>query len=145
MKPLSWAVAIFAIALLANCSGLGQAPVQIFAPKNVNDAGRVSGAPLSQLVSLDRSTGAITVFSIQDSEAKVANKFLRANGRVAGLAMDWQGLIYTTVTSANSKPCSACVEAFDVNGRLMNRLFVPVLSGAPGAPSLTGVSVDRRR
>lgn len=134
---------MIAMALLADCSGLGQRSVQISPPENLNGAGRVSGAPLSQLVSLDRTTGTITVFSIQDGEAKVVKRFLRANGRVAGIAMDRQGLIYTTVTSANSKPCSACVEAFNLSGQLMSRLPAPVLSGAPGAPSLTGVSVDR--
>lgn len=128
--------------LPASCSEPGGS-VPISAPGNANAAGRVRGAPLSELVSLSRATGAITVFSIQDGEAKVAKQFIRADGRVQGLAIDHLGLIYTTVTSANHKPCDACVEVFNDSGQLIRRLPAPVLSGAPGAPSLTDVSVDR--
>jgi hypothetical protein len=59
--------------------------------------------------------------------------------------MDGDGRIYTTVTASDSKPCAACVEIFTNEGKLVKRLAAPTLSGAPGAPSLTDVSVDAHK
>ena len=59
--------------------------------------------------------------------------------------MDAQGRIYTTITATSSNPCAACVEVFTADGKLMESLPAPILSGASGAPSLTDVAVDAHR
>jgi hypothetical protein len=100
---------------------------------------------VTQLVNLDYSNGSITVFSIQGDRAKAIKTFAPGHGLAQGLAMDRDGLIYTTVTASDSKPCAACVEIFTSEGTLVKQLPAPILSGAPGAPSLTDVSVDAHR
>ncbi len=59
--------------------------------------------------------------------------------------MDAQGRIYTTITAASSDLCAACVEIFTTDGKLVESLPAPILSGASGQPSLTDVAVDAHR
>ncbi len=109
---------------------------------------RFAGSPaaaLTQLMNLDYSNGSITVFSVQNGRAQVTKTFRPGRGHAQGLAVDDIGRIYITLTESNSKPCSACVEVFTDTGNLVERLDAPILKGAPGAPSLTDVALDRRR
>jgi hypothetical protein len=103
-----------------------------------------STSALTELFNLDYSDGTITVFSIKGHKAKVATQFTpgSASGGAQGLAADAQGRIYTTLTESSGKPCAACVEIFTDAGKLVRQLDAPTLSGAPGAPDLTDVSVD---
>jgi hypothetical protein len=110
--------------------------------------GRDAGSrarPLTELVNLDYSNGSITVFSVRSGRAKVTKRFTPARGLAQGLAVDKGGLIYTTVSGAASTPCAACVEVFTNEGKLTAQLAAPILPGAPGAPSLTDISVDDGR
>ncbi len=100
-------------------------------------------APLTELVNLDYSNGAITIFSVQDGRANVTKTFTPGHGIAQGLAVDKDGRIYTTITASDSKPCAACVEVFTSGGKLVESLPAPILSGAPGPPSLTDVAVDK--
>ena len=111
-------------------------------PSHASSTGITPATSLTQLVNLDYSNGSITVFSIQAGKAKVIKTFTPGDGLAQGLAMDKDGRIYTTITSSASKPCAACVEIFTSGGKLVKRLAAPILSGAPGPPSLTDVSVD---
>jgi hypothetical protein len=105
--------------------------------------GRTTSA-LTELYNLDYSNGTITVFSIQGHKAKVATQFTpgSASGGAQGLAADAHGNIYTTLTESGGSPCSACVQIYTDAGKLVRQLDAPTLSGAPGAPDLTDVSVD---
>ncbi len=64
----------------------------------------------------------------------------------SGHRADAHGHIYTTLTasssSSGSSPCAACVQIYSDGGTLVKTLDAPTLSGAPGAPQLTDVSVD---
>lgn len=111
----------------------------------VRDAATRQSGSLTQLVNLDYSSGTISVFSISKKRAHVTKSFAPGHGVAQGLAMDAQGRIYTTISSANSKPCAACVEIFTPTGKLVKRLPAPILPGAPGSPSLTDISVDSGR
>jgi hypothetical protein len=103
--------------------------------------GAAAGA-LTELFNLDYSNGTITVFSIQNGKAKIATQFTPGSGNAQGLASDAQGHIYTTLTESSSSPCAACAQIYADTGTLVRQLDAPTLSGAPGAPSLTDVSVD---
>lgn len=96
----------------------------------------------AELVNLSYSNGSITVFSIQNGRAKVTKRFTPGHGRAQGLAVDKSGLIYTTISSSNSKPCLACIEVFTPAGKMVRQVAAPILPSAPGAPSLTDISVD---
>jgi hypothetical protein len=95
-----------------------------------------------ELVNLDYSNGSITVYSVQNGRAEETTSFTPGGGLAQGLAVDKAGRIYTAITSSSSKPCAACVEIFTRAGRRLARLPAPILASAPGAPSLTDVSVD---
>ncbi|MBV8196896.1 MAG: hypothetical protein JO263_02065 [Candidatus Eremiobacteraeota bacterium] len=102
----------------------------------------VRAAALTELANLDYSSGTITVFAIQSNKATVKAQFTPGHGYAQGIAMDHQGLIYTTLSPPGSKPCAACVAVFTDTGKPVAQLPAPILPGAPGAPSLTDVSVD---
>jgi hypothetical protein len=147
LKRSFYACVPVTLTVLVGCSGLGggqgSAPPSGLPNVTSNRSAESQTAPLTQLVDLNYNGGAITVFSIQNGKAKATKTFKPANGLAQGLAVDKQGLIYTTITE-DAKPCApACVEVFNDEGKLQARLRAPILSGAPGAPSLTDVSVDR--
>jgi hypothetical protein len=121
----------------------GVPPAQSLPQEKTTQVAPATG--LTQLVNLDYSNGSITIFSIQGDKAKVTKTFTPGQGGAQGLAMDSDGRIYTTITPSNSKPCAACVEVFANDGKFVERLAAPTLSGAPGPPSLTDVSVDAHR
>jgi DNA-binding beta-propeller fold protein YncE len=110
-----------------------------------NNAETQPSSALTQLVNLDYSNGTISVFSIDKDRARLTKSFAPGNGVAQGLAMDAQGRIYTTITAASSDPCAACVEVFTTDGKLVESLPAPILSGASGQPSLTDVAVDAQR
>jgi len=134
-----------ALSFLAACAGQpGMQPSSLGSLPSVSSrAGVPAASPLAQLANLDYSNGSITVFSIENGRAKVTKTFSPGHGIAQGLAMDGAGRIYTTVTASDSKPCAASVEVFSNTGRFIERLDAPILKGAPGAPSLTDVAVDR--
>ncbi len=99
-------------------------------------------APLQELANLDYSSGSITIFTIHNGKAAVKARFTPGHGYAQGLAIDRQGLIYTTVSAPRS---AASVDAFTDGGKPVAQLPAPILPGAPGAPSLTDVSVDKQR
>ncbi len=138
-----------ALTLLAGCSaepGTQSALRSIESlPSLANRSVGLPAAALTQLVNLDYSNGSITVFSIQNGRAQKTKTFKPGRGRAQGLAVDAIGRIYTTLTESNSRPCSACVEVFTDTGSLVEQLDAPILQGAPGAPSLTDVALDRHR
>lgn len=140
------AAPIVALFVLAGCSSV--TPVQRALPQTESPASARSPlqlsrtASLTELFNLDYSNGSITVFSIQNGEAKETKQFSPGHGVAQGLAADARGYVYTTVTESSSKPCAACAEAFTDAGKLVHRLDAPVLKGASGPPSLTDVSVD---
>jgi len=138
--PVALAVAL---SFLAGCTGEPGALSAGSLPSVATRAGVSVVAPLTELVNLDYSDGSITVFSVQNGRARKTKTFSPGHGHAQGLAMDKSGQIYTTVTAANSKPCAACVEVFTDTGSLIEQLDAPILKSAPGAPSLTDVSVDR--
>jgi hypothetical protein len=109
-----------------------------------NSIVRAARATPLELVNLDYSNGAITIYSVQNSRAKRARQFTPGKGLAQGLAVDAAGNVYTAITPADGKPCTACVEIFTSAGKLVKRLSAPILPGAPGAPFLTDVSVDAR-
>jgi hypothetical protein len=138
---------ITTLALLAGCAGgtaslPGSSPAQSL-PGLANAAAVPASASLTQLVNLDYSNGSITVFSIANGRAQKTKTFTPGGGHAQGLAVDAAGRIYTTLTESSAKPCSACVEVFTTEGKLVEQLDAPILSGAPGAPSLTDVALDR--
>jgi hypothetical protein len=147
MKNAAALVITISLVPLAGCGGGAQVAGAIPQPgagaasAGVGSAGPRSGS-LTALYNLDYSHGTITVFSIANGRAKETAKFRPGHGRPQGLASDAAGNIYTTLTEPHGKPCAACVEVFDNTGRLINRLDAPILPGAPGAPSLTDISVD---
>lgn len=149
MKP-SFPAAVGAVLfLLDGCAGTSA--VQHGIPSLVSSRSPANGpetsqvAPLTELVNLDYSNGAITIFSVQDGRANVTKTFTPGHRAAQGLAVDRDGRIYTTITASDSKPCAACVEVFTGDGKLVESLPAPILSGAPGPPSLTDVSVDKNR
>jgi len=134
------------LSVLAGCAGPAGTQGPIPSPGTVGSAsnhlaGR-QATPLTEVVNLNYSDGSITVFSVVSGKAKITKKFTPGHGLAQGLAVDKLGLIYTTVSAPDSKPCGGCVEVFTNEGKLTARLLAPVLPGAPGAPSLTDVSVD---
>lgn len=145
LSPL--AAVVIGLLLLDGCAGAPETqPAPLLLPRSSADGLGISkAAPLTQLVNLDYSNGAITVFSVQDGRAKVTKTFAPGHGLAQGLAVDENGRIYTTITASNSKPSAACVEVFTPEGKLLEQLPAPILSGASGPPSLTDVSVDARR
>lgn len=132
--------------LLSGCGGAAGTPPGRPLPQlrsaRAPDLSRA--APLTQLVNL-AYTGVITVFSIQNGRAIATKTFDPGHGAAQGLAVDASGRIYTTITASDSRPCAACVEIFNAQGTLLDRLPAPILSGAPGPPSLSDVSVDEDR
>jgi hypothetical protein len=105
-------------------------------------AGRSAAAAPAEIANLDYSNGSISVFAIKNGRASLEKKFTPGNGRAQGLAVDQSGRIYTTITSTSSNPCAACVQVFTPQGKLLEQFPAPILSGAPGPPSLTDISVD---
>jgi hypothetical protein len=148
MKTTVSQALIVTLFVLAGCSSatpeqstLPQAQVPVSPGHGVD---RPNSSGLTALYNLDYSTGTITVFSIQGNKAKVATQFTpgSASGGAQGLAADAQGNIYTTLTESGGSPCTACVQIYSNNGTLVTQLDAPTLSGSPGAPDLTDVSVD---
>jgi hypothetical protein len=148
MKPFICVATVAGLFVLGGCAsstqGVPAAPPAA-RPLALSDAQAQSSSSLTQLVNLDYSNGAISVFSISKDRARLTKSFTPGQGVAQGLAMDAQGRIYTTITAASSDPCAACVEIFTVDGKLVENLPAPILSGATGAPSLTDVSVDAHR
>lgn len=148
MKPLIGVVAVAGLFVFGGCAsstqGVPAAPLaaRSFAP---SDAQTQSSSSFTQLVNLDYSNGTISVFSIGKDRARLTKSFAPGQGVAQGLAMDARGRIYTTITATSSDPCAACVEIFTTDGKLLESLPAPILSGASGAPSLTDVSVDAHR
>ena len=148
MKASICAAAVAGLFVLGGCAsstrGIPAAPLSArsLAP---SDAETQPTSSLTQLVNLDYSNGTISVFSISKDRARLTKSFAPGYGVAQGLAMDAQGRIYTTITAANSDPCAACVEMFTTDGNLVESLPAPILSGAPGAPSLTDIAVDAHR
>ena len=147
MKLSNYAAAAAGLFLLAGCASSTPgipAPSPATGALARSEAGQESGS-LTQLVDLDYSNGAISVFSISNGRARLTKTFTTGNGAPQGLAMDAQGRIYTTVTATSSNSCAACVEVFTADGKLVEQLPAPILSGASGQPSLTDVAVDAHR
>lgn len=147
MKYSAYIALATTLAFLAGCSSGLQTPsssASIETLPGVNSDADSGSGGLSQLVNLDYSNGSISIFAIENGRAKETKTFTPAHGRSQGLAMDRNGRIYTTITSPHSKPCAACVEIFNPAGGFVKRLDAPTLQSAPGAPSLTDVSVDAR-
>ncbi|MBD5656304.1 MAG: hypothetical protein IAI50_14155, partial [Candidatus Eremiobacteraeota bacterium] len=97
---------------------------------------------LQRLYNLDYGNGIISVSQIVNGRADIVTQFKPSPSGARGIAVDRQGRIYTAVTAPNAKPCSACVEVFSPNGTLLAQLAAPILKGAPGAPTLTDISLD---
>jgi hypothetical protein len=148
MKLCMCVLALTGLFALGGCAssppGIPAAPLTTRALAR-SDAGPQQSGSLTQLVNLDYSHGTISVFSTDGGKARLTKAFAPGHGAAQGLAMDAQGRIYTTITAANSDPCAACVEVFTADGKLVERLSAPILSGASGAPSLTDVAVDAHR
>jgi hypothetical protein len=146
MSRLLSASLIVGLSLLAGCAGPVGTQKSIPVPGSIalapNHLSARQAAPLTEVVNLNYSDGSITVFSVRSGKAKVTKKFTPGHGLAQGLAVNKLGLIYTTVSASDGKPCGGCVEVFTNEGKLTARLLAPVLPGAPGAPSLTDVSVD---
>jgi hypothetical protein len=143
MKSSAYVRVVLSFCLLAGCAGPSGTGASI--PSGglpSSELGRAAVAP-AELANLDYSDGSISVYAVVNGRAQLTKKFTPGGGRAQGLAVDKAGVIYTTITSPNSRPCTACVEAFTPDGKLTKRLKAPILQGAPGAPSLTDVSVDR--
>jgi hypothetical protein len=146
MKTPACSTLLAALLLLNGCSNIAATQHALPQTGSAASAGstvdRFQAGSLSELFNLDYSNGSITVFSIQNGKATQTVRFEPAHGLAQGLASDQLGQIYTTITSSKSKPCAACVEIFSDAGKLVNQLDAPLLQGAPGAPSLTDLSVD---
>jgi sugar lactone lactonase YvrE len=102
---------------------------------------------LRHLVNLDYSTNAISVFRVAGNRATLEHRFVPVapkHGSVNGLAVHPDGLIYTAIDSATSKPCASCFEVFRLDGTVVAQVAAPKVPGAPGAPDITDISVDRR-
>jgi hypothetical protein len=146
MKAAACSTLLGALLLLDGCSNVAatQHALPQAGPAASIDStvDRFQAGSLSELFNLDYSNGSITVFSIQNGKATQTERFKPAHGFAQGLASDRLGQIYTTITDSKSKPCAACVEIFTDTGMLVKQLDAPLLHGAPGAPSLTDLSVD---
>jgi hypothetical protein len=135
-----------AFCLLAGCTSGSETQqslpslVTSGSPESNGASARAQGP--AELVNLDYSNGAITVFSVANGRAKVTKQFTPGDGRAQGLAVDKAGLIYTTISSTSSKPCLACIEVFSTAGKMLRQVAAPTLPSAPGKPSLTDISVD---
>jgi hypothetical protein len=126
-----------ALIALSACSSESIAPAQLSPPSpSISEAVQ----PPLELGNLNYSTGTITVYHIVNGAASVYSRFRPENGASQGLAIDANGLIYTSIT--NGKQCGTCVEVFTARGRLTNTLVAPALTGAPGPAALNNVSVD---
>jgi hypothetical protein len=148
MKTCICVAAVAGLFALGGCASSTQGiPAASVAARSLapSDAAARPSSALTQLVNLDYSNGKISVFSVSKGRAQLTKSFAPGHGVAQGLAIDVQGRIYTTVTAANSDPCAACVEIFTADGKLVERLPAPILSGAPGQPSLTDVAVDAHR
>ncbi len=131
--------------VLAGCSSVppSQGALPFTAPEAAaGEVQRSAPGGLTELFNLNYSNGTITVFSIANGTATITKQFAPGNGVAQGLAADAQGRIYTTLTKSNSNPCAACVQIYTDTGTLVRQLDAPSLQGAPGAPSLSDVSVD---
>lgn len=149
MKRFSFCAAVAAVWMLAACGGglPGQqtAPSSAGASLHEGTPGVRSAAMApAEVVNLSYSNGSISVFTIENGRATLEKKFTPGNGIAQGLAVDKSGRIYTTITSTSSNPCGACVQVYSPQGKLLEQFPAPVLSGAPGPPSLTDLSVDAR-
>lgn len=145
MNKISVALSISSLCLLSACSGTSGSLQRSLPEAPQRNLDVVPRAALTQLVNLDYSHGVITIFAIHNGQAAAVKRFRPGRGIAQGLAVDGQGNIYTTITPSDSKPCVACVEIFAPDGTLTGRLPAPILQGAPGAPSMTDVSVDSHR
>ncbi|MFY9738113.1 MAG: hypothetical protein WAK11_03580 [Candidatus Cybelea sp.] len=148
MKPFICAAVVSGLLVLGGCASNTQGiPAAPLGERSLgaSDVRTQSSSSLTQLVNLDYSNGTISVFSIAKDRARRTKSFTPGQGVAQGLAMDAQGRIYTTITAASSSPCAACVEVFTTDGKLVESLPAPILSGASGRPSLTDVSVDAHR
>ena len=144
MQPIYRRCRMLLACLLASCTGHWTQPqvmpaTRVAAPSLAKHR---RAAPLTELANLDYSSGTITVFTIQNNKATVKAQFTPGGGYAQGIAMDRHGLIYTTISAPGSNPCAACVAVFTDSGKPVAQLPAPILPGAPGAPSLTDVSVD---
>jgi hypothetical protein len=131
--------------VLAGCSSAtsAQPTIPFTAPVAAgSNAQRAASSGLTELFNLSYSNGAISVFSIANGTATLTKQFTPGRGTAQGFAADAQGRIYTTLTESNSSPCAACVQIYSDSGKLVRQLEAPTLKGAPGAPSLTDISVD---
>ncbi len=148
MKTSICLMALAGLFALGGCAsgapGMPAAPLTTQALTR-GDSGTQRSGSLTQLVNLDYSNGTISVYSIASGKAQLTQAFAPGNGAAQGLAMDAQGRIYTTISATNSDPCAACVEIYTADGKLVESLPAPILSGASGAPSLTDVAVDAHR
>jgi hypothetical protein len=136
-----------AVLVLAGCSGVApaQPTIPFDAPASAgSNVQRAASAGLTELFNFSYSNGAISVFSIANGTATLTKQFTPGRGTGQGFAADSQGRMYTTLTESNSNPCAACVQIYSDSGKLVGQLDAPTLKGAPGAPSLTGISVDAR-
>ncbi len=104
-----------------------------------------AGAPaLGYVANLDYSNNAISVFTVAGGKATLAHRFVLVNpkvGSVNGIAVRGD-LIYTAVNSSTAKPCTSCLEVLQFDGKLVSRVNAPILSGAPGGPQITDLSLD---
>jgi hypothetical protein len=101
---------------------------------------------LHQLVNLDYSTNALTVFSVSGDRAKLEHRFVVVKprkGSVNGVAVDRAGLIYTAIDAPSGSPCPSCFEVLRSDGTVVAQIPAPILSGAPGAPDITDLALDR--
>jgi hypothetical protein len=104
-----------------------------------------SGAPkLGYVANLDYSNGAISVFSVANGKATLVHRFVPVNpkdGSANGIQVR-RGMIYTAINSSTGKPCTSCLEVFSLDGKLVSSVNAPTLSGAPGGPQITDLSLD---
>jgi hypothetical protein len=100
--------------------------------------------PLSTLVNLNYSNGAISAFSINGNEATLEDSYRLVkpkNGSTNGIAL-LDGMITTAVDASPSKPCTACFEILQLDGTLVELVPDPILKNASGAPDVTDVATD---
>ncbi|HEV3155576.1 MAG TPA: hypothetical protein VGZ02_17355 [Candidatus Baltobacteraceae bacterium] len=147
MSVRAMCLAAIAAFLLAACAG-GSTPGPLSAvPTGPLAQQRTTGGeapmPFVELANLDYSNGTITVYHVRNGAAKEFARFTPSGSGAQGLAIDTQGLIYTTITSGQGKPCDTCIAVYAPDGRLVATQSAPILPGAKNAPFLTDVSVDK--
>src|SRR5579871_4742125 len=96
------------------------------------------------VANLNYRDGGVSVFDVTLRGAHMIHHFVPVNpsvGSTNGLAL-YHGKIYTAINSSTGNPCASCFEVLKLDGTVVSQTNAPILSGAPGAPQITDLSMN---